>query len=236
VNTLNTSPEGNRKAPMVPARMNDFDRSWLACFDLLGEVRPGVVRAQRLGAGDQLADVGHHVWRCGASLVVGPRQVALHPSQHEGQRRCHDEGHDGEHPVVGQHHAGHQQHQRAVEQPGEAAPLEELRERLDVAGDASHQRALPLLAVVGDAEAVDVLEQAHAQGVERLLAAPPQPRHGRALRPRGDHDAHQRDGRHGGDECRRARPPASEAVVDRLLHEDGDDHSAGGAHHEPARA
>jgi hypothetical protein len=32
VSTPNTSPEGKRKAPMVPALMNEFDRSWLAFF------------------------------------------------------------------------------------------------------------------------------------------------------------------------------------------------------------
>ncbi len=32
VSTLNTSPDGNRYAPIVLARMNAFDRSWLERF------------------------------------------------------------------------------------------------------------------------------------------------------------------------------------------------------------
>ena len=173
--------------------MNDSDRSWLARLVRRGVVPAGAVGAQRLGTGDHLADVGEHLGVALAGLVVGPRQAALHGVEHEGQRRGHDEGDDGQQPVVGQHHAGDGEHQRAVEQPRQAAPGEELGERLDVAGHPGDERALPLLVVVGDAQPVDVLEQAHAQRVQRLLAARAEPGDGRALADRGDHDDHQAD-------------------------------------------
>ncbi|CAB4851780.1 unannotated protein [freshwater metagenome] len=112
--------------------------------------------------------------------------MALYALQHQCQRCGGDESNDRQHPVVGQHHGSDKQHQGPVEQPGETTPLEELGERLDVAGDASDQRSLSLFAVVGDAEAVDVFEETHPQSVQGLLAATAQAEDSGALRPGGE--------------------------------------------------
>jgi hypothetical protein len=88
--------------------------------------------------------------------------VALDEPQHQRQRGGDGEGDEGKDPVVRQHHGGDQQHQRSIEQPGEAAPLEELHQRLDVARDPGDEGAPPLLVVVGEAEPVDVGDQAGA--------------------------------------------------------------------------
>ena len=57
---------------------------------------------------------------------------------------------EGEQPVVDEHRDGHGDHERAVEEPGDTAPREELRERLDVGRDPRDQGPAPLVGVVGD--------------------------------------------------------------------------------------
>ncbi len=160
--------------------------------------------------------------------VVGDGEASLDLLQYETQGCCHREGDQGENPVVGQHHPGDEEHQGAIEQPCQTAPLEELGQGLDIAGDAGDQGTLSLLAVVGDAEAVDVLEQAHPQAVERLLGPQPEAQHCCALSPRGDDDAddgHRPQDGHGVHLHR----PAREAAVDGLLDDDGGDHPPPGA-------
>ena len=63
----------------------------------------------------------------------------------------------------------------AAQQPRQAAPLEELGERLHVAGDAGDQPAPPFVVVVGEAQLVDVPDQADAEIVQGALAAHAQP-------------------------------------------------------------
>ena len=115
------------------------------------------------------------------AVVVGRDEVALDDAQHERQRGGDGERDEGEDPVVGEHHGADHHHQRTVEQPGEAAPLEELGERLDVARDPGDEGAAALLVVVGEADPVDVGDQAGPQLVQRLLAAPAEPDDGGAL-------------------------------------------------------
>ena len=187
VSTENTSPDGNRKAPMTWARICDS----CALLDrLVGRRRRAARRRRRRGIvsapADDLGDRREHLAVALPRRVVGGDEVALHDAQHERQRGGDGERDEGEHPVVGEHHGADHQHQRAVEQPGQAAPLEELGQRLDVARDAGDERAPALLVVVGEADAVDVGDQAGPQVVQRLLAAPAEPDDGRALGDAGD--------------------------------------------------
>ena len=135
----------------------------------------GLVGPDRLRPGDDLGDRRHHLAVALPRLLVRAHEVALDESEHERERGRDRERDDREHPVVGQHHAGDEQHQRPVEQPRQAAPREELGERLDVARDAGDERAAALLVVVGEAEAVDVPDQPGAQVEQRLLAAAAEP-------------------------------------------------------------
>ena len=198
---------------------------------LLGEVgvtRSRAVGAQRLGARDDLAHVRQHLGVGRPSSIERGHEVALHALQHEPERRGDRERDDREQPVVGEHHARHEDHQRAVEQPREGAPGEELRQRLHVAGDARDERALPLLVVIGDAQPVDVLEQAHPQRVERLLGAVAQPLHRGALADGGDEDHDEADHRDLHDDAG-ADLVAVEPTIDRLLHEHRHDDAPSGA-------
>ena len=209
------------------------ERVRAAMTGLLGDRRvvvAGVVRAQRLGAGHHLADRSQDIGVVHTRALVRLHQMALHLVQHEAQRCRHSERHQRQHPVVRQHDAGHHEHQRAVQQPGQRTPREELRQRLDVAGDTCHQSAFPFFAVVGDAQPMDVLEQAHAKSVQRFLAAIPKTRNGRPLADRGycDHDQPD-EGQHSDG------PDANliwvEAAVDGLLHQDGHRDAAQRTHH-----
>ena len=94
-----------------------------------------------------------------------------------------------EQPVVGQHHAGDDHHQRAVEQPRQPAPARRTAASVSTSLVTRATSApLPLLVVVGEAQPVDVLEQPHPQVVERLFAAQAEPDDGRALADGGDDD------------------------------------------------
>ena len=198
-------------------------------------VRAGVIGTQRLGAGDHLTDRREHLGVACSGLVVGGDEVTLHAAQHERQRRSGGERHEREHPVVGQHHAGDHHHQRAIEQPGQGTPREELRERLDVAGDTGDQRSPSFLTVIGDAQPVDVLEESHPQSVERFFTSSTETSDRSALRKRGDDDDRQADhaeDRHVADvDVVLAKP-----MVDGLLHEDRHDHTPRGSdHRQPER-
>ncbi len=193
-------------------------------------VTAGTVGPQCLGAGDHLADRREHLGVARSGLVVCPGEVALHAAQHDGQRRSRDEGDHGEHPVVGQHHACDHEHQAAIEQPGERTPREELRQGLDVARDSGNQGPPSLLAMVGDAQPVDVFEQPHPQSVEGLLAAHPQAGDRCALRDGGkaDHDEPDRPEHR---DFTDVDASLSEPAVDGLLHQDRHHDAPGGADH-----
>ena len=114
----------------------------------------------------------------------------------------------------------------AVDDPGDAAPLEELAERLDVGGHAAHERPAAFLRMVGDRQAVDVAEGPRAQPEERVLPGagePPGREHRGDRRHDGDDGADQRQRHDAGDIDRHFR----EALVDDLLHEHRD-HDAPG--------
>ena len=78
-------------------------------------------------------------------------------------------------------------------------PTRKLESARHLAGDARDEGTLSLLAVVGQAQAMDVLEQAHPQAVQRLLAAHPEPLYRRALGDGGDDDDGQPDHAEDGD-------------------------------------
>lgn len=110
------------------------------------------------------------------------------------------------------------------------APSEEVGEDLDVARDARHQRTTPLLVVVGDADPVDVRDQAGTQVVERSLAANPEPHDRRAATERGDELRSHADHGTPHDEPEiHALVVVEDPAVDRLLHDDRDDHLTAGA-------
>ena len=234
VTTENTSPSGNRKAPMTLPRIWASARRRTARFVRGGEHRPRAVGPDGLGARHDLAERAHHLAVALAGLVVGGDEVALHDAEHEEQRDRDADRDERQQPVVGEHHGGDDHHQGAVDQPGQTAPPEEVGERLDVARDAGHERAAPLVVVVGEADAVDVVDQARAQVVERLLAARAEPHDGGALAHRSDRERPDGDDGAGHDE---AHPHAvgvavvvdEDALVDRLLDQDRHHHAAAGA-------
>ena len=206
VNTENSSPEGNSSDPITPARI---------CADLAAvdgrhgvgaERLAGVVGPDRLGAADDLADRPHHLAVALAGRLVGRHQVALDDAQDDRQRRGEGEGDEGENPVVGQHHGADEEHQRAVEQPRHAAPLEELGQRLDVARHPGDEGATALLVVVGEAEPVDVADQPAAQVEQRLLAARAETHDRLALGDPGDDEGDGGDQRRARRRSRRGRP------------------------------
>ena len=150
--------------------------------------------------------------------------MPLHGAEHDREWRGDGERDEGEDPVVGQHDGGNHQHQRTVEQPRQATPLEELGQRLDVAGDAGDERAASLLVVVGEADAWMCEIEARPQFVERLLRALPEPDDRLPLGDASDREGDAGDRRQRGDE--RDVHAAGDAAVDGLLQEDGDDDPA----------
>src|SRR3954447_9084846 len=150
--------------------------------------------------------------------------MALHTAQHERQRCRGRERDECQDPVVGQHHTGHHHHQGAVEQPGECAPREELRQRLDIAGDPGDETATALLAMVGETQPVDVVKELDAQGVERLFAARAESVHCGSLSHGGDDDDEEADDAQHHDDAD-IDLAVLEAAVDCLLHEDRYDDS-----------
>ena len=159
--------------------------------------------------------------------------MALHAAQHDGQRRRSRERHQRQHPVVRQHHAGDHHHQRAIQQPGERPPREELRKRLDVARDAGDESTFALLAVVGEAQSVDVLEEPHTQAVQRLLTALAETGDCGALSDGGNDDHSEpdqpEDHDHADVDLVLLQPP-----VDCLLHQDRHDNASGRTDHRQA--
>ena len=163
-----------------------------------------------------------------AHLAVRVHEVALHDPQQEHQRRGGEQGDQGQPPVVDQHHDGGHDDHRPVEQPGDAAPGEELAERLDVRRDASDEVAPPLLLVVGQVERERVLEHLDAQAVQRVLGPDGQPHDGAPHRDRGDRDEDGADDAQLQD-LAHVDLAVDEALVDGLLDEDGHGQPAAGA-------
>ena len=195
---------------------------------LLGRARADAVGADDRGPGDQL---GHRRQQLGVALAhvaVRAHEVALHDPQQEDQRCGCEQGDQGQPPVVDQHHDGGHDDHRPVEQPGDAAPGEELAERLDVRGDAGDEVAPPLLLVVGQVEREGVLEDPDAQAVERVLGPDGQPHDGAPHGDRGDRDEDGADDAQLQD-LAHVDLAVDEALVDGLLDEDGHGQPAAGA-------
>ncbi len=134
-----------------------------------------------------------------------------------------DEGDAGEQRVVGQHHDRDDQHQRGVAHPGHPAPLEELGERLDVARDPGDQTAASFLAVIGEAQRVDVADEPLTEVVQRPLAANAEPDRRLTECDAGDEHRHEPDRSEPGDQRDVDGVLAvrhGDAPVDRLLNQD----------------
>ena len=211
----------------MPALTWALARSSIASRRLGAVDVAGVVGPDRLRPGDDLGDRRHHLAVALAGLLVRPHEAPLHEAQHERQRGGDRERDECQHPVVGEHDAGDEEHQRSVEQPGEAAPREELRQGLDVARDPGDERAAPLLVVVGEAEPVDVPDQPGAQVEQRLLAAGAEADDRLPLGDAGDDQRAGRDEREHADEADANAAVGADALVDRLLEQD--------RHHDAAR-
>ncbi len=182
------------------------------------------VRPDHAGTHDALGDLREHLAHRGPHEVEGGGQGLLHP-QHDRDERD-DEQHDrnGQLPGIDEH-----QRERAGDlgdrdDPRDHAPLGELRQRVDVGGDASHEHAPALTGLLGQREVVDVRERSRTQLGERALRGADEPS------PRGS----PREVGHGEErECDRAdrvheRCPESirEPVIEDLLDQDGT-HQAG---------
>ena len=208
---------------MMPALICASARRLTATWARRPNNPPAPIGTDRLGARDEFADRGEHLAVAFAGLAVGTDEMSLHHSQHEEQRDRDADRDHRQQPVVGQHHGGHDQHQGAVDQPRQPTPLEEPGEGLDVARDAGHQRSALFVVVVGQAESVDVPDQACSEVVERLLGAGTESHDRRALahgrhqlcdetdHGAGDHEPHPDVG------------ATDDAAVDRLLDDDRHD-------------
>ena len=213
---------------MVPARIDESRWRSMSGLRLRRGPTADAVGADHGGAGDELRHGRQQLGVAIPYLAVGLHQVALDDAQQQHQGRGREEGDQRQPPVVDQHDDGGDDDHRPVEQPGDAAPGEELAEGLDVGGDPGHQRAPPFLLVVGQVHGQDVVEDPHAQPVERLLGPDGQPDD----RPPHGHGADRDDD--GGDGAQDDDPShvdlaVDEALVDRLLDEDRYDDAPTGA-------
>ena len=165
--------------------------------------------------------------RCVRGPAVRHDEPLLHGSQHDGQRKRDDERNAGEQRVVDEHHDRHDQHQRGVAHPRHAAPLEELGERLDVAGDPGDQTATTLLAVIGEAQARGCARSAaHAGRTAPARSARrdgPTPDGRRRRRPARRRARSRRVARRARGRPQSSPSAADDATVDRLLDQDRDD-------------
>ena len=185
----------------------------MAPFTCARRARPDAVGPHHRRAHHDLRDGGHASRRCARAPRVGGDEPPLQQPQHEEQRRRHGEGDEGEQPVVDEHRDGDGDHQRAVEQPGDAAPRRRTGDSVSMSlGDPGDERAAALLGVVGDRQLVDVGEGARPQPVEGLLAAPARRTTAARLAKRGDDDGDGGDDGEADDDAdvdRRRREPLS---------------------------
>ncbi len=190
---------------------------------------------QAVGAHDRrahhrLGDLREHLPDARARGVVRRGELRLHRADHQ-QERDHEQHHrQRELPGVDQHQGQGPQHLRERDEPGDARPLHELLQRVDVRGHPRHEHAALLLGLLGDRESVDVLERAHAQHHQRLLGGAHEAACGRT---RGDEREEHQDERERADRVDVGRAePAREPVVEDFLDEDGRDE---GRHRHPER-
>ena len=115
-----------------------------------------------------------------------------------------------------------------VDDPRDRAPLGELRHGLDVARHAGHERASALVDVVGERQAVDVLEGAHPQPEQARLGGPHEAQEGRSAHEVEADDEGGAEGAGGGHEARPVPGVAQHAPVEDLLDEDGNGQLAQG--------
>ena len=144
----------------------------------------GIVGLQRLHTCNGFADGRQHLGVAFAHTVVGAHQSTLHEPQHDDERRHDRKRHYREHPVVGDHHTRDHEHEREVEHPCQATPGKEHRQRFDVARNSGDERTAAFFILIGQAQAVNVVKEAHAQPIETLFSCCAQAIHRSALAPR----------------------------------------------------
>ncbi len=129
---------------------------------------------QAVGAHDRsshhaLGDFREQLADARANQVECLRQAGLHREDDHQQRDDQEHDRDRELPGVREHEAQAADHERERDDPGDRAPLGEMRERVDVGRHARNEDAPLLLGLFGDREPVDVLERPDAKGHQRLL-------------------------------------------------------------------
>ena len=176
VSAEKTSPDGNRNAPSrASTDLSDglhLDRS----CNIVLHLRAGPVRADRRRARHDLGDRAEHLRRCRdepsrrrrsrRACTARSTKISGNETTKATSASCQ---------LYASITAATITISVPSTQPGQTAPLEELRQRLDVAGDASHQTPTTLVVVVGQAQLVDVADQPHPEVVQRALAAHAEP-------------------------------------------------------------
>ena len=127
------------------------------------------VGADDRGAADGLGELRDHVADARPFLVVGLQLPTLEGPEQRDDRCVRDQREECQLPGVDEHHDERADDQRAVDQPRDHPPLHEASQGFDVARDACHEDAAPGRGVFGHAQAVDVVEDTHAQVAQRLL-------------------------------------------------------------------
>ena len=133
--------------------------------------------------------------------------------------------HEGQLPVVDEHHQQRAHDDRRVDHPADRPPLGELGERLDIGGDPAHQHAPPTLVVVREAQLVDVVERPGTQTQQYGFRRDHEPDVRQATRHHhADHDHHGGSG-NGPDEARPVAVVAQHTTIEYLLDGDGNGQS-----------
>ena len=189
------------------------------------------VGADHRGPAHRLAGEAHGVGHPVPHPRIGPELAALGPAQEGQQRQMQQHHQQGELPAIDGHHGQGPHDQGGIDDPGDGPPLDELGQGLDVAGDPGHQHAPAGAGVIGQAQAVDVLEGPHPQPEQHLLGRLDQADVGGAAghyHHRGQDQGGQRQGPdHAGPVAGRAEHP----VVEHELDQDGDNQLAPGGQH-----
>jgi hypothetical protein len=178
------------------------------------------VGAHHGGAHDAFRNLRQQLPHPRAHNIVGREQALLQHSKHEDQRR-HDDDHDrGEPRRVHQHDDERAGNEGGAREPRERGPFHELGKRVDVRRDARHERPALVFILLGQAQAVNVLEGLHAQTLECGLRSA---HHARERRPCGEvskTDCPCRSGACGIDELGAEPLSGAQTLVEDLLYQD----------------
>ncbi len=150
-------------------------------------------------------------------MRVGTRRPPPEPHRAEEQRRHQHEHTEGQGPAEEAEHDEHADEAEDVDERGDEAGLQQLRERVDVGGHAGHDSARHLAVVVVERESLQVGEDPDAQREQQSFG-------GATGVPRVD-PGHEPVDERRGEEQRRRRPQRAlgvllHALVETLLHEE----------------